>query len=273
MAKVSVIVPVFNARDTLSACLDSLVEQTMDDIEIIIVDDRSDDDSIRILEQYLNAYKGDKRFTVIQTSERKGPGNARNAGLECAEGEYVAFVDSDDFVEPDFCEALWSAAEENQADLVSSNIVYEYPGRISKVRHNAHLTPGVLSSSEKKRLLRKGARFFSTYLYRKEMLDKNGIRFPETSIAENSSLLACSILCAERAVSVDKALYHYLIYEYSASRKKDRSRFRQRLDSFNYLSTFAREHGFHKSYSTALRIFSFKNGTLSAIADFLRNNI
>lgn len=273
MIKVSVIVPVFNSRDTISACLDSLVGQTLDDIEIIIVDDRSDDDSVKIISEYLTAYEGNKTFTIIQSEERKGPGNARNLGLDYAGGKYIAFVDSDDFVEPDFCELLYNEAVSNQADLAACDIFLDYPGKKSKVRKNAALSPGVLSSSEKKRMLRKGARFFSTFLYRRDLLLEHQIRFPQTNIAENSCLLACSILCAGSAVSIEKPLYHYLIYPYSVSRLRDRNRFRQRLASFRYLKAFATQNGLYRSYRRALRIFTFKNGTLSAIVDFLRNNI
>ena len=99
MIKVSVIVPVFNARDYIIPCVESLVNQTLDDIEIIFVDDHGTDGSIIAVVQFLEGYAGRKQVRFVETPVNSGPGVARNVGIEAATGEYLAFVDCDDWVE------------------------------------------------------------------------------------------------------------------------------------------------------------------------------
>ena len=114
MCKVSVIMPVYNAEDFLRQCLDSLVAQTLKEFEVICVDDGSEDSSCAILEEYS---KKDSRFVVIR-QENTGAGAARNNGFSHAKGEYVVFLDCDDFFAKDFLEKTWKAGKEKQADVV-----------------------------------------------------------------------------------------------------------------------------------------------------------
>ena len=114
MAKISIIVPVYNTKKYLRKCLDSLVNQTFKDIEIICVNDGSTDGSEEILKQY-------PTIKVI-TQESRGPSEARNTGIKAAEGEYIGFVDSDDWVDLDFFEKLYNAISEYNADIACSTI-------------------------------------------------------------------------------------------------------------------------------------------------------
>ena len=114
MPSVSVIVPVFNAEAFLDKCLESLAGQTLEDIEVICVDDHSTDNSLAILKERAGQ---DSRFKVIPLDCNQGPSKARNAALDAALGEFVAFVDSDDFVSPDFLEKLYGAAVSQNADV------------------------------------------------------------------------------------------------------------------------------------------------------------
>ncbi len=114
MCKVSVIIPVYNVEKYLRQCLDSVVHQTLKDIEIICVDDGSSDSSVSILEEYK---KQDARIQII-CQKNAGAGAARNAGLRIAKGDYLSFLDSDDFFEPDMLEEAYQTAETYQADFV-----------------------------------------------------------------------------------------------------------------------------------------------------------
>ena len=117
--KVSVIVPVYNVERYLRRCLDSLVNQTLEEIEIILINDGSTDGSLSILEEY--ALK-DSRIRVINQENQK-QGAARNNGLKVAQGEYVGFVDSDDWVDEDFLEKLYNSAKNNDADISVATII------------------------------------------------------------------------------------------------------------------------------------------------------
>ncbi|MDD4509937.1 MAG: glycosyltransferase, partial [Oscillospiraceae bacterium] len=126
MRKISVIVPVYNVERYLRTCMDSLVNQTLEDIEIIVVNDGSPDNSLSILEEYEKKYA---EKVSVYSIENHGVSYARNYGADRAEGEYLLFVDSDDFVEPQMCEMLYEKAVNDGNDLVlcSRNNIYESP--------------------------------------------------------------------------------------------------------------------------------------------------
>ena len=113
--KVSIIIPVYNTEKYLRKCLDSVCNQTLQDIEIICVNDCSTDDSLEILKEYAS---NDNRIKIINFTENKGVAIARNTAIEQAKGEYIGFVDSDDYVDLDFYEKLYNAAKSENAELV-----------------------------------------------------------------------------------------------------------------------------------------------------------
>ena len=121
MPKVSIIVPVYNSGKYLKTCLDSLVNQTLKDIEIIAVDDCSTDNSILILMDYAKKYHNIK---VYHNRENLGQGASRNRGLDIARGEYICFVDSDDYIRYTMYEDMYKAAVNNSAPLVSVLLLY-----------------------------------------------------------------------------------------------------------------------------------------------------
>ncbi len=118
MIKISIVVPVYNTQDFLAECLDSLISQTLPEIEIICIDDNSSDDSGKILQRYAEK---DSRILVKENkmSGGIGPGCARNLGVGLATGEYVFFVDSDDWIDLNACEKLYEQAKENDLDILS----------------------------------------------------------------------------------------------------------------------------------------------------------
>ena len=118
MPKVTLIIPIYNAASYIEACLASLVAQTMDDIEVLLVDDHGRDDSMEVAQQFIEAHPSGKTFRMLATLHNMGPGAARNVGISAAQGEYIGFVDSDDVVAPDFCEQLYNAAKQHDADMV-----------------------------------------------------------------------------------------------------------------------------------------------------------
>ena len=111
---VSVLIPVYNVEKYLSRCLDSLINQTLTDIEIICVNDGSTDDSLKILRQY---QEKDNRIVIVD-KKNGGLPSARNAGLDRARGQYVGFVDSDDYVEPSMFETLYKTAKKKNSEVV-----------------------------------------------------------------------------------------------------------------------------------------------------------
>ncbi len=123
--KVSVIVPVYNVEKYLSKCLDSLVNQTLQEIEILLVNDGSLDNSEKIIEKYLKEYQNIKYLK----KENGGISSARNYGLKYATGEYIGFVDGDDYVTYDMYEKMYEKAKSSDFDMVACDLNYVYPNR------------------------------------------------------------------------------------------------------------------------------------------------
>ena len=114
MPKVSLVIPMYNVEKYLPECIESAQNQTLKDIEIILVDDGSPDNSGKIADEYA---KKDERITVIH-QQNKWLGGARNSGLKIAKGEYLACIDADDYIAPDFCEKLYGFSVKHSLDIV-----------------------------------------------------------------------------------------------------------------------------------------------------------
>ena len=122
MAKISIIIPVYNAEKYLNKCLDSLINQTFNDIQIILVNDGSTDKSGEICDEYAS---NDSRIIVFHQNN-SGPSSARNNGLKLVDSDWIMFVDADDWVELNMCEVTYNTAIQNSADMVIFNLCFEY---------------------------------------------------------------------------------------------------------------------------------------------------
>ena len=122
MIKVSVVVPVFNVRDFLSQCLDSLYSLVDDNMEVILVNDGSTDDSLNICRRYADLYSN----TIIIDKENGGLSDARNVGTKVATGDYIYYLDSDDWLAPNAIKSLYEFAIENNCEIVQGGFYYAY---------------------------------------------------------------------------------------------------------------------------------------------------
>lgn len=273
MIKVSLIIPVYKARAHITACLDAVLAQTLDEIEAILVDDHSPDDSISLARERLAGYTGPKRFVFARTAANGGPGAARNLGIGLASGAYLAFLDSDDRIDADYCRLLYEAARKQEADLAFCHIAFEQPDGRTRIRRNPSVADGAFEDKAKRRYLCRFTSYFTTYLYRRELLLQEGPRFPDTRSAEDSCFLICCLLSARRIASVDRALYRYRLNPVSVSRRRDPARWKNRLESFRVMRAYARDKGLYRRYRGAIRLLTLKKGWLLAARDYLTNNL
>lgn len=206
--KVSVIVPVYNVEKYLRQCLDSLINQTLKDIEIICVDDGSTDHCPEILDEYAKLYAG---VRVIHKNNT-GYGDTMNTGLENATGEYIGIVESDDFAEPDMFESLYNIAIQNSADIVKSNFYFH----TAKSGDNFHELLSGLPYSEPICPKDHKSVFFImgsvwSGLYQKAFLQGNNITFNDTPGASYQDFSFSFKLwyCAKTVVFVKEAYLHY----------------------------------------------------------------
>lgn len=164
--KVSVIVPVYNVEKYIDKCLNSLVNQTLNEIEIIIVNDGSPDNSQKIIDKYVKKYPNKVKSFI---KENGGQGSARNLGLKYAKGEYISFVDSDDWIDFDALEKMYNLAKKEKSDIVICDMVDHYPDY--EIYHNCtkynsvfEVTPSACNKIFKRSII-KDIRFLSKLWY------------------------------------------------------------------------------------------------------------
>jgi len=266
MTKLSVIVPLYNSAQFLPTLFENIRQQSIaPDLEFIFIDDHGSDDSLKLARTLAE----DAPFKSVfgATPANGGPGAARNAGLKMAGGEYIGFLDSDDALDPSFCEKLYNAAREADADLAYCHIL-KINGKKQTIWANPIVETGVFDSEKREYFLSRYKSYFTSFIYRRSFLEANGIDFPVTRSAEDSCFLGKALLTAGRIASVDEPLYHYLYRSDSISVKRDSKRYLQRLASFDALLDFARGKNLYEKYGQMLDYLYVKKAAVGAA----RNN-
>lgn len=272
MSKVSLIIPVYAASGTIVTCLESVRAQTLDDLEVILVDDHGPDDSLEKARTWLEGYTGPVQFRFAETLVNAGPGAARNMGLELATGEYLAFLDSDDQLEPTFCEKLYTAASAVQADLACCD-AFRHEGTRTGVLRNPDFPDGLLAEKTRSRVMLQLVTYLWTYLFRREFLLENQLRFPAFRSAEDTCLVCCCWLTAKRVARVREPLYHYQVAPQSLSSRRDPERWKQRLGSLRSFEQYARSSGLYRLHRCLIRRLVLRKGWLLSLRDYLTNNL
>ena len=207
MAKVSIIVPVYNVEKYLKKCLDSLINQTLKDIEIICINDGSTDKSLEILEAYKNR---DSRI-ILLNQENSGQSVARNRGIEIAKGEYLGFVDPDDWIDLDFFEKLYYSATSNDADIAVGGIIRVTGIKKKKflnfeketLTDNANLKFELCDVPEKS--------YVTNKIYKTQKLKEINLKFEEGRIFEDCIFTPQALFYLGKIVTVPNIYYYYLI--------------------------------------------------------------
>lgn len=213
MDKVSIIIPVYNVEKNLSKCVESIINQTYKNIEIILINDGSTDTSSKIIEEYS---KKDKRIIVIN-EKNKGPSAARNAGLKIATGEYVTFIDADDYIDSEMVENIVRVFKESKCDVVRSNYTYTYDNKEKKNNENLkgiadklYILTNNREKLIKKIFLGEIQSYSWTLAIRRNILEKNNIYFSEdVPFMEDIVFLVKLIFFIDNIFFVNKTYYHY----------------------------------------------------------------
>lgn len=205
MIKISVIVPAYNQENRLHICMDSLVNQTFKDIELIIINDGSTDKSLEIINKYKQKYP--KMIKVI-TRENKGISASRNEGLSIAKGKYVGFVDSDDYIELDMYEKLYNKIEQEKCDIVICNFKMFYENSDEIIYKNLGLNFKTTTLDETPNLVYTIDYSPWNKLYKKELW--NDIRYPLNLKYEDLEAILKIFNKAKSIAYIDDYLYNYL---------------------------------------------------------------
>lgn len=245
MLDLSVIVPVYNmAKDgNLEYCIDSLVRQTLQSMEIIAVDDASTDDSLKVLQEYEKRYPG--RIKAVASPENRRQGGARNLGLQQAQGRYIGFMDADDWVVEDLFERMVELAKSTGADAVGTDMsrVYEHT-MIPAQREECNLLSqtGILDhETRKKYLLQPGP--LSTKIYAREIFFAREFRFPEHMSYEDNATFVEIGMRINHFEHIPEANVFYYQHGDSTTHTFDLKKCQDRMEAMRIMLKYARENG------------------------------
>ena len=267
---ISIIIPVYNVEKYLRECIDSLLNQTYQDFELICVDDGSTDESYKILEEYKNK---DERFILIK-QDNKGAGAARNRGLEVVKGDYIQFLDSDDYFEPNMLEKLYSTAKENDADMVvcsarkvdeNKNIIESgnplWPINLDKIVFDKVFSPDDYAED-----------IFGLFcvvpwnkLYKKSLILENGLKFQNLSSSNDVGFGHISRICAKRIIVIKDELINYRFNREGSIAKVRANSCENILKAAAFVKNFLEDKGLYLYYKEGF-INGFKNHIRSGIS-------
>jgi glycosyltransferase involved in cell wall biosynthesis len=281
--RLSIVVPVYNmaSGNKLRYCLDSLINQTISDYEIIAVDDASTDDSLEILREYELKYPD--KFTALHSDENLKQGGARNKGIDIARGEWIGFIDSDDWIAPDMYEKLIDKAQRTGADVVGCDysLVDTQTMKIGKfMPNNTQNQTGILDYDKYKKLvINPGSMVVKVYL--KSVIDDNNLRFPEKTFYEDNCASPIWMLHFKHFEKIDEPLYYYYQHDTSTVHEISMDKCLARLNMGELMITKAKEGGylekFHQEFEFAFAklyymntLFSYMLGVKKPKVSFLR---
>lgn len=216
MAKVSILVPVYNNEKFISRCADSLFRQTFEDVEFIFYDDCSDDKSVCLITECLERYPDRQVQTrIISGEQNSGVYVARNKLLAEAGGEYFWFVDGDDWIEPDAVRLLYEAACSSGADVVSFGFFEE-----TTSGHIVHSFTYKSAEECLKDVIGHKWGVVWRFLFRKSITADNAIVFPPYKVSEDYVFCIRYLLHAVKITGINEALYHYVVYNQTSVTKR-----------------------------------------------------
>lgn len=240
MPKISIIVPVYNTEKYIEKCLDSLVNQTLNDIEIIVVNDGSTDNSEKLIKKYEKKYKEKIKYFV---KENGGLSDCRNYGMKYAIGEFIGFVDSDDYVEKTMYEKLYNKAVETKAEFVECNVTWVYKEK-EKID-----TIGEIK--EKKDYFINGRVMACNKIIKRQVIQENKIEFPVGLRYEDVEFYYKLVPNINKMSLIEENMYYYIQRQNSLSNAQNE----KTKDIFKILENilkYYRENNIYETYKDEL---------------------
>lgn len=267
IVKVSVIIPIYNVEKYIKKCLDSLINQSLKEVEFICIDDGSTDNSIKYLNEYI---KNDGRFIVI-TQKNQGQGVARNNGIKRAKGEYIAFVDPDDWVDKNLLEYSYNFAKKNDAQVVQFN--YKKFNNSSKKRYKTYNFAKKLKKEQNLDISKtkkynkndiKNGIFYDldlhvwNRLYKTNLIKSNNISFAPTKNGEDHLFVNGALIFADNIYYLDKNLYFYRVRKESIVNTLTYMNGIYAFEDINYFKKFLEKKNLYKKFELEFRKYCLK---------------
>lgn len=258
--KVSVIIPIYNSKKFLNRCLDSIVNQTLKEIEIICINDGSTDKSEEIVKSY-----NDERIVLI-SQENSGISVTRNRGMAIARGEYIGFVDSDDWLDLDFYEKLYEAAKKNDADIATAGII-----RLHKWHKKFYIkfTQETVTNDIKQKVdlcEYPNKSYVWNKIYKTNKLQEHNLKFEEGRIYEDIIFTPQALYYLDKMVTVPDTYYYYWRSSNSTVTKKDEKSKQDLIYATQISENFIKEHNIDTSaHKAETKRFKFLGLTIFKI--------
>ena len=238
MSKVSIIVPVYNVEKYLRKCIDSLINQTLNDIEIICINDGSTDKSLEILKEYKNR---DSRI-ILLNQENSGQSIARNNGIKKAAGEYLGFVDPDDWIDLDYYEKLYNAASTNDTDIAVGGII-----RVTGIKKKKFLNFEKETLTDNTKLKFElcdvpEKSYIWNKIYKTQKLKEINLKFEEGRIFEDCIFTPQALFFLGKMVTVPNTYYYYLRRNNSTVKQRSQKANADSIYAHKKASEFIKEH-------------------------------
>lgn len=214
MAKVSIIIPVYNMKNYLTQCLDSVIHQTLSDIEILCIDDCSTDNSLSILKEY--ALK-DNRIKIIEQTENKGQGIARNIALDMAKGDYIMFLDPDDWLDLNACEEAYKQITKCDTDICFFDYYKFNNNKNNEEKKSKTNLFAEIKNKDNFSLADCNVNYMlhgwaCTQIYKTSYIKENSIKFSDTRNCEDAPFTFIAMVLSNRVSVLEIPLYHYRTY-------------------------------------------------------------
>ena len=281
IVKVSVIVPVYNSEKYLSRCIESVLNQKLKEIELLLVNDGSTDNSLEICKKYAGI---DNRIKIID-KQNGGVSSARNAGIDAAKGEFIGFVDSDDWINPEMYSNMYKKVKETGSDICICNFFEDYFGysipNILKINKNILLKDDIINDLILNMIAPNDIDSNSMpimgsvwrLLINRELILNNNIRFPLNIHFMEDFLFCINTFLNCSKISIDsRYYYHYCYNNISASRGYIKDMHNVQVDVFNQLENILQKHNLITIAKDRLKL-RYINLCIASIINEIHNNI
>lgn len=257
MYKVSVIIPVFNSENYLKKCLDSIINQTLNDIEIILIDDGSKDYSLKIIKEYSSKHSNIK----YESKKNEGQAIARNLGIEMATGEFLCFVDSDDYIDSTMLEKLYNNALKNSSDIVLCDYIEEYKNKtISK--KSLFINTDNICKNYIVSVAGPCSKIIKTQIFKQK-----NIKFLENNIYEDLAVIPTLALYTKKISYCEEVLYHYVIRKNSTMQQ---TTYNKKLESIFSVMDFLYNKFSETNYNEELEFLYINHLLYAGCGRFLK---
>lgn len=245
--QISIIIPIYNVERYLRQCIDSILAQTFTDFELLLIDDGSPDGCPAICDEYAEK---DARIRVFH-KQNGGVTSARNKGLDNAKGNWIIYIDGDDWIEPTYVEELYNAAINNEADIAICAFRFVYEDGSSVIEH-----PTIWDDNKQASLNRYIASIWTTAcgsIQKSSLYKDNGVQSPKgLTFCEDFHLIVRLCYFADKVVSIDKPLYNYRQQSSSIMHSLNNKTWRDELTAYKEIIDFFRDQGELEKYIKAM---------------------